>query len=172
MTNFRLALMLQSYMYFSDRLVGKPASRIIEKAPNLGPLCKKYWKKAKLLRQFVTSLQAEVFSYSVSTMLLFIVFSFVHFIDQLILCWNVRVCLSNNSWYYLQIQRKSEELVNMGLTLDQAYEENTLLKDMVVKHGLAGGYDTPQRNQQNSGLNQPPKTAGSVPWSDFGMPGM
>ena len=60
----------------------------------------------------------------------------------------------------------------MGLTLDQAYEENTLLKDMVVKHGLAGGYDTPQRNQQNSGPNQPPKTAGSVPWSDFGMPGM
>ncbi|XP_063694879.1 coiled-coil domain-containing protein 157-like isoform X2 [Bolinopsis microptera] len=123
----RLALMLQSYMYFSDRLVGKPAGRIIEKAPNLGPLCKKYWKKAKLLRQFVTSLQAE-------------------------------------------IQRKSEELVNMGLTLDQAYEENTLLKDMVVKHGLAGGYDTPQRNQQNSGPNQAPKTAGSVPWSDFGMP--
>ena len=61
---FRLALMLQSYMYFSDRLVGKPSTRIIDKAPNLGPLCKKYWKKAKLLRQFVTSLQAEVFDHN------------------------------------------------------------------------------------------------------------
>ncbi|KAL5257695.1 hypothetical protein ACHWQZ_G012574 [Mnemiopsis leidyi] len=121
----RFALMLQSYMYFSDRLVGKPSSRVIDKAPNLGPLCKKYWKKAKLLRQFVTSLQAE-------------------------------------------IQKKSEELVHMGLTLDQAYEENTLLKDMVVKHGLTGGYDTPHRAQLESA--PVPKTAGSVPWSDFSVP--
>lgn len=59
----------------------------------------------------------------------------------------------------------------MGLTLDQAYEENTLLKDMVVKHGLTGGYDTPQREQLGSGVKQPPRTAGSVPWSDFSVPG-
>ena len=52
--------MLQYYMYFTDRLVGKSASRVMDKAPNLGPLCKKHWKKAKLLRQFVTSLQSEV----------------------------------------------------------------------------------------------------------------
>ena len=57
----------------------------------------------------------------------------------------------------------------MGLTLDQAYEENTLLKDMVVKHGLTGGYDTPQRAQLESA--PVPKTAGSVPWSDFSVPG-
>ena len=59
----------------------------------------------------------------------------------------------------------------MGLTLDQAYEENTLLKDMVVKHGLTGGYDTPQRNQLDSAPGNVPKTAGSVPWSDFSVPG-
>lgn len=60
----------------------------------------------------------------------------------------------------------------MGLTLDQAYEENTLLKDMVVKHGLASGCDTPKRENNQLGSNLPvPKTAGSVPWSDFSGPG-
>ena len=52
--------MIQSYTYFTDRLVGRQTSRIMDTAPNLGPLCKKYWKRAKGLRQFVTSLQTEV----------------------------------------------------------------------------------------------------------------
>lgn len=57
----------------------------------------------------------------------------------------------------------------MGLTLDGAYEENTLLKDMVVKHGLAPGYDTPRR-LSNSHTGPPPKTAGSIQWSEFNAP--
>ena len=59
-------------------------------------------------------------------------------------------------------------MVNLGLTLDQAYEENCLLKDMLVKHGLTGGYDTPRRDKGH--VPRPPKTAGSMQWSEFGAP--
>ena len=57
----------------------------------------------------------------------------------------------------------------MGLTLDQAYDENTLLKDLVTKNGISGGYETPRRAQLNSrNGGRPPPTAGSVGrWSEF-----
>eukprot|EP00116_Pleurobrachia_bachei_P004654 sb/3464916/ len=156
----RLAFMLQYYVFFTERLVGKSVERVVGKAPNLGPLCKQYWKKTKNLRQFVASLETES-DYDLPG------FSGKGF-------WPVNRnprCLTVFIKLVVQIQRKTEELVGVGLTLEQTREENVLLRDMMVKHGLAPGARTPRTAGKGRPPTAvvPPQTAGSTHWSEFSV---